>query len=55
MLTTEQRLAMAHALYSAEVDHAPIEPFTITHPDASIEDSYRIAQHATDLKVAAGR
>ena len=55
MLTAEQRLAMAHALYSAEVDHAPIEPFTITHPDANIEDSYRIAQHVTDLKVAAGR
>jgi 2-keto-4-pentenoate hydratase len=55
MLTTEQRIAMAQALYAAEVNHAPIEPFTVTHPDAEIEDSYRIAQLVTELKVAAGR
>lgn len=34
MLTTEQRIAMAQALYAAEVNHVPIEPFTVTHPDA---------------------
>jgi len=36
MLTHEQRVAMAEALYRAEADTAPIEPFTITHPDADI-------------------
>lgn len=55
MLTPEQRTAMAHALVAAEADHAPIEPFTVTHPDADIEDAYRIAQLVTELKVAAGR
>jgi 2-keto-4-pentenoate hydratase len=46
---------MAQALFTAEADVAPIEPFTITHPDADIEDAYRVAQLVTDLKVAAGR
>jgi 2-keto-4-pentenoate hydratase len=55
MLTDEQRIAMAQALYDAELSHAPIEPFTITHPDADIEDSYRISQLVTELKLAAGR
>ena len=55
MLTSEQRMAMAEALFRAEADAAPIEPFTTTHPDADIEDSYRIAQLVTELKVAAGR
>jgi 2-keto-4-pentenoate hydratase len=55
MLTSEQRIAMAQALYAAEVDHAPIEPFTTTYPDADIEDSYRVAQLVTELKIAAGR
>jgi 2-keto-4-pentenoate hydratase len=55
MLTSEQRTAMAEALFAAEANHTPIEPFTITHPDADIEDSYRIAQLVTELKVVAGR
>jgi 2-oxo-hept-3-ene-1,7-dioate hydratase len=55
MLASEQRAAMAQALFNAEAEHTPIEPFTITHPDADIEDSYRIAQLVTELKVAAGR
>lgn len=54
MLTAEQCAAMAQALYSAEADHAPIEPFTVTHPQADVEDAYRVAQLVTDLKVAAG-
>ncbi len=54
-LTSKQREAMAKALYKAELNNAPIEPFTITYPDADIEDSYRIAQRVTELKVAAGR
>jgi 2-keto-4-pentenoate hydratase len=55
MLTAEQRIAMAEALFAAEANNAPIEPFTITHPDADIEDSYRIAQLVTELKIASGR
>jgi 2-keto-4-pentenoate hydratase len=55
MLTDEQRVAMAQALYDAELNHAPIEPFTITYPDADIEDSYRISQLVTELKLTAGR
>jgi 2-keto-4-pentenoate hydratase len=55
MLAAEQRAAMAQALYDAEANRAPIEPFTITHPDANIEDSYRISQLVTELKIAAGR
>jgi 2-oxo-hept-3-ene-1,7-dioate hydratase len=55
MLTSKQRAAMAEALFTAEAEHTPIEPFTVTHPDAGIEDSYRIAQLVTELKVAAGR
>ncbi len=55
MLTAEQRTAMAEALFAAEANNAPIEPFTVTHPDADIEDSYRIAQLVTELKIASGR
>lgn len=55
MLTAEQRTATAEALFAAEAHSSPIEPFTITHPDADIEDSYRIAQLVTELKVASGR
>jgi 2-keto-4-pentenoate hydratase len=55
MLTADQHTTMAQALFSAEADHAPIEPFTVTHPEAVIEDSYRIAQLVTEMKVAAGR
>lgn len=46
---------MAHALFAAEANQTPIEPFTVTHPDADIEDAYRVAQLVTELKVAAGR
>jgi 2-keto-4-pentenoate hydratase len=55
MLTDEQSIAMAQALYDAELNHAPIEPFSSTHPDADIEDSYRISQLVTELKLTAGR
>jgi 2-keto-4-pentenoate hydratase len=55
MLTSEQRAAIARALFTAEAEHTPIEPFTTTHPDADIEDAYRIAQLVTELKIAAGR
>ncbi len=55
MLSLEQRTAMAEALFAAEANRTPIEPFTVTHPDAEIEDSYRIAQLVTQMKVAAGR
>jgi 2-keto-4-pentenoate hydratase len=55
MLTQEQRNAMAEALYAAELHHAPIAPFTVTHPDADIEDAYAVAQRVTELKLAAGR
>ncbi len=54
-LTAEQRAAMAAALYRAEADAAPIEPFTVTHPDADIEDAYAVANLVTEMKVAAGR
>jgi 2-keto-4-pentenoate hydratase len=54
-LTTKQHEAMAQALLGAERDTSPIDPFTVTHPDANIEDSYRIAQLVTALKVSAGR
>lgn len=55
MLTAEQLASMARALFTAEAEHAPIEPFTITYPDADIEDAYAVAQLVTALKVAAGR
>ncbi len=55
MLSDDQRADMARALLAAELNNAPIEPFTVTHPDADIEDSYRIAQLVTELKVASGR
>ncbi len=55
ILTAQQRTAMAEALFAAEANNVPIEPFTITHPEADIEDSYRIAQLVTELKIASGR
>jgi 2-oxo-hept-3-ene-1,7-dioate hydratase len=47
--------AAAAALYQAELDWAPIEPISTTHPNADIEDAYRISQAVTNLKVSAGR
>jgi 2-keto-4-pentenoate hydratase len=55
ILTSEQHNAMAQALLAAEANNAPIDPFTVTYPDADIEDSYRIAQVVTEMKVASGR
>ena len=55
MLSEEQRRAMAEALIEAERHDAPIEPLSETHPDADVEDAYRIALLVTDLKVRAGR
>ncbi len=54
-LTDAQVAATAEALFDAELTNVPIEPVSITHPDADIADAYRIAQAVTDLKLAAGR
>lgn len=55
MLSDERRRAHAEALVAAERDDAPIEPLSETHPDADVEDAYRIALLVTELKVRAGR
>jgi 2-oxo-hept-3-ene-1,7-dioate hydratase len=55
VLSEEQRRAMAEALIEAERLDAPIEPLSETHPDAEVEDAYRIALLVTDLKVRTGR
>jgi 2-keto-4-pentenoate hydratase len=55
MLTEEQRTAAARALIAAEANHAPIDALSTTHPDADVDDAYRIAMAVTELKVAQGR
>jgi 2-oxo-hept-3-ene-1,7-dioate hydratase/2-keto-4-pentenoate hydratase len=54
-LTEAQHKEAAQALFAAERDHAPIDPITITYPEADVEDAYRIAMAVTELKLAAGR
>lgn len=55
MLTDEQLRAAAEALVRAEQDHAPITPLSERHPEATIDDAYRVSMAVTDLKVKAGR
>ena len=55
MLTDEQVAAAAPALYRAELDNVPMTPISTTHPDADVDDAYRISMAVTALKVAAGR
>lgn len=54
-LDASQHTLAAKSLLAAENDRAPIEPISLTYPDADIEDAYRIAMEVTALKVAAGR
>lgn len=55
MLTKTERRSFADALLTAELNHSPIEPLTKTHPEATVEDAYRIALLVTEAKVASGR
>jgi 2-keto-4-pentenoate hydratase len=55
MLTDEQRRQAAEALIRAENDHAPIPPISETHPEADVEDAYRISLAVTEMKVRSGR
>lgn len=55
MLTDEQVRQAAEALYQAELTRTPMTPISATHPEAGIDDAYRIGGLVTELKVAAGR
>ncbi len=55
MLTSKQLETSAEALYQAELTATPIEPISVTHEDATVEDAYAIAQLVTAKKVAGGR
>lgn len=54
-MTDAQRREAAAALFEAERTREWMEPITLTHPDADIEDAYAIGGHVTEAKVAAGR
>lgn len=54
-MSDADRRAAAAALYAAERDHAPIALITTTHPEADVDDAYRISMLVTEMKVAAGR
>jgi 2-keto-4-pentenoate hydratase len=53
-LDTEQHTSAAKALFAAETNRVPIEPISISYPNADIDDAYRIAMKVTELKVQAG-
>ncbi|HEY1282195.1 MAG TPA: hypothetical protein VGF22_21120, partial [Acidimicrobiales bacterium] len=55
MLTDDQVVEAADALYQAEVDNKPTTPISIRYPDADIDDAYRISMAVTERKVSAGR
>jgi 2-oxo-hept-3-ene-1,7-dioate hydratase/2-keto-4-pentenoate hydratase len=55
VLSEELRRAAAEALIGAERHGVPIPPLSATHPEADIEDAYRISMLVTELKVEAGR
>ena len=54
-LTDSERRTVAAALVEAELTRAWIEPLTVTHEGADVDDAYAIGQYVTELKVAAGR
>ncbi len=54
-LTDAQRAELAQALLDAETNRCPIDPVSTTHPDADVDDAYRISMAVTELKRAAGR
>lgn len=55
MLSHDERVTAARALFEAERDRTWIDPFTDTYPGMDIADAYRISMDVTELKVAAGR
>ena len=55
MLTKDQQLTVAEAIYKAEVERELCLPPSKMFPEADVTDSYRIAQIVTELKIAAGR
>ena len=54
-MTDQQRRDAAAALVEAELTREWMEPITVTHEGADIEDAYAIGQYVTEAKVAAGR
>jgi 2-oxo-hept-3-ene-1,7-dioate hydratase len=55
MLTDEEIVEAAAALYHAELDDEPVASISATYLDADVDDAYRISIAVTDLKVKAGR
>lgn len=53
-LTEEDVRRLAVELHEAELNSAPIEPISARHPDADIDDAYRIQLEGMRLRVAAG-
>ncbi len=54
-LTADQQQAAAERIYAAERTREWTASVTRSHPDAGIDDAYRIAQAVADLKIDAGR
>lgn len=55
MLTDDQIESIAADLWHAEQTGAWTTPPSMRHPDATVDDAYRIAMRVRDLKLAAGR
>ncbi|MHA6784674.1 2-keto-4-pentenoate hydratase [Pseudonocardia saturnea] len=53
-LTDENVRRLAAELREAELRSAPIEPISVRHPTADIDDAYRIQLEGMRLRVAAG-
>ena len=54
-ISDSERREVAKGLVEAELTGNWIDPLTVTHPDADIEDAYAIGALVTEAKVAAGR
>jgi 2-oxo-hept-3-ene-1,7-dioate hydratase len=55
MLNEQQIAKAADDLYSAEQNRTQIDPITLTHPDMSMDDAYKIQSTWVDRKVEDGR
>ena len=53
-MNDQERLRAAHDLLEAEETGTPIEPMSVTYPDADVDDAYHVAMHVADLKVERG-
>lgn len=55
MLSKDEIVSAAEALYSAEKNRVQIPPLTLAHPDMTLDDAYAVQKAWVERKIADGR